>query len=998
MKKIVTGILGFCVVFIAVAFTLPFLIDINNYKPEILAKAKETLGRDLTIEGKISLRLLPLPALSVDKIQLANASEGSQAHMASIDKLQLQIALFPLFRKKVEIDKIELVGADIFLERLGGGRGNWEFYSLKEREKSLSPIPSVPTPSSQASPAFDVRVKSFKITKGRLKYKEGETLYEIHNISSNIDLTSLQGPLQAKGQFDYTDQTVHFEVDLGTFKDVQPLTATFNLGKSHIKTEGMLNTLNKTYKGIWEGRGPWETLAQLTGFNFAVPPFLGKDLDARTEVTASLKNILLSNLSLKSGDLAAKGHLSVYLEEEIKAQGELNGLPGALGFSFALHQKKEDLSGSLKADMQDLKGFLDHIHYDLAGVPESLLHASSFSTHFKITPSHINFSNVNLNFKPAHVKGEVNWVRQAVKPSFFVDLKTDNLNPFLVLLGIKIAAHKETTGAVKAKVEGDQKDLTFDTQATIESTFIALQGTAKNLAHQASFDTNFDVKSTSFVDLLKRFNMTLPPLFNHIAVTGKVGGNLAKIQIDTRTTLRDFTLHTKGILSHMLQKPSFDLHISASHPDVKRLLGALGTSSHAPSGLFTLEGRLGGNLALFKLADIKGTLGAAGAFSGSVDYSRPQDKPYIHASLHLTSVNLDHLLAFLKDSATVPVFPPIMLAAAAPQVHSPWSRDILDLKFLNYFDADLKLDSEKIFKKEMIFDHPVFTAQIKNGILKIMNAAASLYGGSFTLKGQTDSQNNNASHYTFSLKGTELKNLSSKESSVKITQGKLDINGSLITSGDSIYNLVSALRGKITLNAQDGIISGFDLQAITENLMKQNRLEGIVSLVSTSFTKGQTPFSSLEGFIDVQQGVGQIKNLKLLAKGGEGTACGTINLPDYIMNVDTQFFLTDLKNIPPVGVKFTGPLDVPVRTIDSAALQEYMAKNVLNIATDIIGSLRSGKKKPADIIGAIIGGGGNDEQKSPSKQTPGSAPQQPDTGDIIKKPEEAIKGLLKGLF
>ena len=105
-----------------------------------------------------------------------------------------------------------------------------------------------------------------------------------------------------------------------------------------------------------------------------------------------------------------------------------------------------------------------------------------------------------------------------------------------------------------------------------------------------------------------------------------------------------------------------------------------------------------------------------------------------------------------------------------------------------------------------------------------------------------------------------------KESYVKITHGQLDVNGNLVTSGNSIYKLVSALEGKITLDAHDGIVSGFDLQAITSNLMKQNRLEGIVNLLSASFKKGETPFSSLEGLIDIQQGIAHIKKLKLSIK------------------------------------------------------------------------------------------------------------------------------------
>ena len=1000
MKKIIMGFFGFCFSLVAIAFLIPFLIDVNTYKPEILAKTKEALGRDLTIEGKISLRLLPLPTLSVDKIQLANVSEGSQPSMASVDRIELQIALFPLFSKKVEIDKIKLVGANILLERLGNGQGNWEFSPLQGKETpALFPSSSLPASSTPASSShsFDVSIKSCEITEGQLKYKDGETLYDVHNISSNISLTSLQGPFHAKGQLDYkTGQTVYFEVDLGTFKDTQSLRANLTLGKSQIKTEGTLSTIDKSYKGTLEGTGEWENLAQLAGFNFVVPTFLGKQLDARMDVSVSLKKILLDNLSLRGGDLSAKGHFSVLLEDDVKIQGELNGLPGALGISFSSQQKKNDLGGFLKADVKDLKSFLKHIHYDVAGIPAPLLQASSFNTHFSVTPLHINFSDLNLDFTSARVGGEMEWLRQTSKPSFSVNLQTDNLNPFLALLDIKMITNQNTAGTITGKIEGDQKNLTFDTQATLDSTVIALQGQARDLAQHASFETKLDIKSTSFIDLLKRFEVTLPSLFNHIDVTGKIGGNLAKIQMDTRTTLKDFILLTQGFINNISQKPNFDIHISASHPDIKRLLGALGTSAHTTSGPFTLKTHLGGTPSLFKLGDIQGILGAAGSFSGSLDYSRLETKPYINASLRFTSVNLDHLLSFLKDSATVPAFPHIMLAATATSpMHSPWSRDILDLNFLSYFDADLKLTSEKISKKEMVFDHPDLIAQIKNGILKIVKVTASVYGGSFTLKGQTDSQKNNASQYTFALKGAELKNLSPKESYVKITHGQLDVSGNLVTSGNSIYKLVSALEGKITLDAHDGIVSGFDLQAITSNLMKQNRLEGIVNLLSASFKKGETPFSSLEGLIDIQQGIAHIKKLTLLAKGGEGAAHGTINFPAYTMNVDARFSLTEPKNIPSIGVKFIGSIDAPVRTIDSDALQKHMTTNVLK---DVIGSITSGEKKPADILGAILGGGGSDEQASPSPQSSNPAPQNSDADNIVKTPEKALKSLLKGLF
>ena len=60
--KIGGGILAVIIVLLLVA---PFFINLNSYKGLIAEKAKEATGRDLVIDGDISLSLLPIPSVSV---------------------------------------------------------------------------------------------------------------------------------------------------------------------------------------------------------------------------------------------------------------------------------------------------------------------------------------------------------------------------------------------------------------------------------------------------------------------------------------------------------------------------------------------------------------------------------------------------------------------------------------------------------------------------------------------------------------------------------------------------------------------------------------------------------------------------------------------------------------------------------------------------------------------------------------------------------------------
>ena len=61
MKKFLYGLVGLVVVAVAVLLVGPGLWDWDSFKPEILARFKAETGRDMTIDGALSLALLPSP-------------------------------------------------------------------------------------------------------------------------------------------------------------------------------------------------------------------------------------------------------------------------------------------------------------------------------------------------------------------------------------------------------------------------------------------------------------------------------------------------------------------------------------------------------------------------------------------------------------------------------------------------------------------------------------------------------------------------------------------------------------------------------------------------------------------------------------------------------------------------------------------------------------------------------------------------------------------------
>ena len=105
--------------------TLSF--DPDSLKPRIEAAVKQATGRDLTINGSIGLAWSLWPTVEVRDVGLSNPPGFSRPEMVTLDRLQLRLALWPLLRREVEIDRLELVHPDVRLETDAQGRANWQF-------------------------------------------------------------------------------------------------------------------------------------------------------------------------------------------------------------------------------------------------------------------------------------------------------------------------------------------------------------------------------------------------------------------------------------------------------------------------------------------------------------------------------------------------------------------------------------------------------------------------------------------------------------------------------------------------------------------------------------------------------------------------------------------------------------------------------------------------------------------------------------------------------
>jgi AsmA protein len=159
---IVTAIAAGLVVSAAVA--LPFLVDVNRYRPLIAAKVQEATGRTLTL-GRISFALLPAPGLSVaGPIRISDSAAYPGRSALTAESLRVRLSLPGLLRGRASVTSINLNRPTLTLIR--DARGRWNFDDLVQRASAATPAQALAGGARESS--FRVVVDRARVSGGRI--------------------------------------------------------------------------------------------------------------------------------------------------------------------------------------------------------------------------------------------------------------------------------------------------------------------------------------------------------------------------------------------------------------------------------------------------------------------------------------------------------------------------------------------------------------------------------------------------------------------------------------------------------------------------------------------------------------------------------------------------------------------------------------------------------------------------------------------------------------
>jgi uncharacterized protein involved in outer membrane biogenesis len=137
----IAGVLLAILVISMVSFVSTF--DVNQHKAEIISAVNQATGRQLSIEGDLSLSLRLVPTIKAENVSFSNAAWGTAPTMVSTKEIELQVALIPLINGQIQIEKLWLSEPHIRLETNQRGKGNWDLAEAAPPSDSDSTIISI---------------------------------------------------------------------------------------------------------------------------------------------------------------------------------------------------------------------------------------------------------------------------------------------------------------------------------------------------------------------------------------------------------------------------------------------------------------------------------------------------------------------------------------------------------------------------------------------------------------------------------------------------------------------------------------------------------------------------------------------------------------------------------------------------------------------------------------------------------------------------------------
>lgn len=182
--KIAGGIIAALLVLLTAGFVyVASVLDVQRIKTELANAMLQQKQRSLKIDGDLKLEFWPNAALRLGKLSLSERASAQE--FASIEQARVSVAVWPLLKRRIEVDTVELTGVKAQLVRHKDGSLNIADLSSATQGQNADRSGK---PDQSPAEALQLDVAGVKISNVQLTYRDEQK--GSSTVISGLDLSS----------------------------------------------------------------------------------------------------------------------------------------------------------------------------------------------------------------------------------------------------------------------------------------------------------------------------------------------------------------------------------------------------------------------------------------------------------------------------------------------------------------------------------------------------------------------------------------------------------------------------------------------------------------------------------------------------------------------------------------------------------------------------------------------------------------------------------------
>ncbi len=228
-------------------------------------------GRALTIDGPVRATFWPRAGVRAEGIAVANADWSENGPMLRAEVLEIGVDGPALLTGEVRIQRLEVAGARVLLERRADGVANWETAAAPPADAVASPT----TPATGTTPARTATIDRAILTGAEILYLDAASGREVTLTDGEVSVMWEGAAADVAGSATLGGQALRFEAQAAAFRDLldgtsAPVRAAFSAGGTDLSLDGRAGLTPLTADGRFRIASN-DGFAALAAAGFSVP-------------------------------------------------------------------------------------------------------------------------------------------------------------------------------------------------------------------------------------------------------------------------------------------------------------------------------------------------------------------------------------------------------------------------------------------------------------------------------------------------------------------------------------------------------------------------------------------------------------------------------------------------------------------------------------------------------------------------------------------------------